>query len=57
MLLAAGANPQRNIWGADFPEASTPSYVRTIEAARALWEYGVPAEAFVSLPPHVRARL
>ena len=57
MLLAAGANPQRQIWGPALPEHSTPSYVRTLGAARAFWEYGVPAEAFISLHPHLHARL
>jgi hypothetical protein len=57
MLLAAGANPQRQVWGPAMPEHSTPSYVRTLGAARAFWEFGVSPEAFVSLNPHLRARL
>lgn len=57
MLLAAGANPRRQIWGPEYPKTITASHVRTLGVARAFWEFGVPAEAFVSLPPHVLARL
>ena len=57
MLLAAGANPKRQIWGDGLSEQSTPFYVRTLGAARVFWEYGVPAEAFVCLHPRLRARL
>jgi hypothetical protein len=57
MLLAAGANPKRQIWNDGLSDQSTPFYVRTLAVARAFWEYGVPAEAFVCLPPHLRARL
>lgn len=57
ILLAAGANPLRQIWGPEFPRTTTASHVRTLGVARAFWEYGAPAEAFVSLPPHVLARL
>lgn len=57
MLLAAGADPKRTMSGVDVPEHSTASYVRTIEAARAFWEYGVQPEEFVRLDPHLRARL
>ena len=56
-LLAAGANPQRKIWGPDYPKTITASQVRTLGAARLFWEFGVPVEAFVSLHPHLRARL
>lgn len=57
MLLAAGANPRRKIWRDGLSEQSTPFYVRTLGAARAFWEYGAPAEAFVCLHPRLRARL
>lgn len=57
MLLAAGADPQRKMSGVDVHEHSTASYVRTLGAARAFWEFGVPAEAFIRLHPHLRARL
>lgn len=57
MLLAAGANPRRNIWGEDCALSKTPAYVRSLPVARAFWEYGVPPAAFVQLPAHLRARL
>lgn len=61
MLLAAGADPQRKMWGIDVPEHSTASYVRTLGAARAFWEFGVPprgirfAATARSRPPLTRA--
>lgn len=57
MLLAAGANPQRQFCRLDGQECQTPALVRTIAAARALWEFGVPPEDFVGLPPLLRRRL
>lgn len=57
MLLAAGANPKRDIWDDGGPLTTVASYVQSLEAAQIFREYGVPAEAFVSLPPHLRARL
>lgn len=57
MLLAAGADPKRDIWNDGGPVTTPASYVRTLEMARVFWEFGVPAEAFVSLHPHLRARL
>lgn len=57
MLLAAGANTQRQFCSLDGQEYQTPALVRTIAAARALWEFGVPPEDFVLLPEHLRARL
>ncbi len=57
MLLAVGANTQRQFCSLDGQEYQTPALVRTIAAARALWEYGVPTQAFVKLPSHVIARI
>jgi len=57
MLLAAGANPQRNIWNDGGPVTTPASYVQTLEVARAFWEFGVPVEAFRSLPQEVWARI
>ena len=57
MLLAAGANPRREIWGGGSLISQTPAYVRTLPVARAFWEYGVPPEAFVRLASHLRRRL
>ncbi len=57
MLLAAGADTQRQFCSLDGQEYQTPALVRTIAAARALWEFGVPPEDFVLLPPHLLARL
>jgi hypothetical protein len=57
LLLAAGANPKRQIWPGRDPKSVITEYVRTVDVARVFRAHGVPASAFRTLPRHPRARL